>query len=99
MKRSIRLVFTASLLCIAVVALHAATFGQSRQFGSGGEVQRILDAFQAARPAEMELGVFKLDWAESLADAKARAAQEGRPILFVSTVQTKDAGNLRQGHC
>ena len=63
------------------------------------DTQRILDAFSAARPAERDLGVFKLDWADSLKDAKARAAKERRPIFFVSTTQLKEAGNLRDGHC
>lgn len=96
MKGPICLVFITSLLCTTVVR---TTFGQSRQIASDGDVQRILRAYQTALPAESDLGVFKLDWAASLADAKARAAKEGRPILFVSTVQTKDAGNLRNGHC
>ena len=63
------------------------------------DAQRILDAFNAARPSERDLGVFKLDWADSLKDAKARAAKERRPIFFVSTTQLKEAGNLRDGHC
>ena len=31
--------------------------------------------------------------------ATARAAKEKRPIFFVSTMQLKDAGDLRGGHC
>ncbi|MBM3875680.1 MAG: hypothetical protein FJ386_03050 [Verrucomicrobia bacterium] len=64
-----------------------------------GDAQRILDAFNAARPAERELGVFKLDWADSLKDAKTRATRERRPVFFVTTTQLKEAGNLRDGHC
>ena len=100
MNRSVRLIFTSSLLCIAFMAsITRMTFAQSRQSSLDNDVQRILLAYQAALPAEGDLGVFKLDWAASLADAKARAEKEKRPIFFVSTTQTKDAGNLRNGHC
>lgn len=60
---------------------------------------RILAAYQAARPPDRDLGVFRLDWAASLKEAKARAAREKRPIFFVSTTQLKDAGDLKGGHC
>ena len=63
------------------------------------EIRRVLDAYEAARPGESDLGVFKLDWADSLKDARQRAAREKRPIFFVSITQLKDAGDLRGGHC
>jgi hypothetical protein len=63
------------------------------------EASRILDAYEAARPADEELGLFRLDWAGSLKEAKARAVKEGRPIFFVSTTQLERAGDLRGGHC
>lgn len=63
------------------------------------DTQRILDAFKAARPADADLAVFKLDWSASLDDAKARAAKEKRPVLLIVTTQTKDAGTLESGHC
>ncbi|HKQ40623.1 MAG TPA: hypothetical protein VJ063_21310 [Verrucomicrobiae bacterium] len=59
----------------------------------------ILKAYEAARPADRELGVFQLDWADSFKHAKTRAAKENRPIFLVCTTQLKDAGNLRDGHC
>jgi hypothetical protein len=74
--------------------------GAAAQVSSGSsEGRRVLEAHRAARPSDEALGVFKLDWAGSLAAAKARAAKEGRPILFVSTTQLKDAGDLKGGHC
>ena len=63
------------------------------------ESEDILKAYAAGRPADHELGVFQLDWADSFKDAKARAAREKRPIFLVCTTQLKDAGNLRDGHC
>ena len=67
--------------------------------GEDADVRRIVDAYAAARPPDADLGVFMLDWAASLKDAKARAAREKRPVFFVSTTQLKDAGDLRGGHC
>jgi hypothetical protein len=66
---------------------------------SAAEPADILKAYEAARPADRDLGVFQLDWADSFKDAKARALKEKRPIFLVSTTQLKDAGNLRDGHC
>ena len=63
------------------------------------EVARILEAYEAVRPGDDELGLFKLDWAGSLKEAKERAAKENRPIFFVSTTQLERAGDLRGGHC
>lgn len=59
----------------------------------------ILAAYEAARPSDREMGVFRLDWADSFKHAKARAAKEKRPIFLVCTTQLKEAGNLREGHC
>lgn len=63
------------------------------------EAERVLNAYQEARPPDRDLGVFRLDWAASLKEARARAAKENRPIFFVSTMQLKDAGDLKGGHC
>jgi hypothetical protein len=94
MQRSVLLLFT----LLAPVA--AGGPGAATQPGlPDPEVRRILDAYQAARPSDRDLGVFMLDWAPSLKDARARATREGRPVFFVSTTQLKDAGNLRTGHC
>ncbi len=67
--------------------------------GADPQVRRVLDAYQAARPPESDLGVFKLDWASSLKEAKARAGKENRPIFIVATTQLELAGDLRGGHC
>lgn len=66
---------------------------------SAGTGEEILAAYEAARPAGRDLGVFQLDWADSFKDARARAAKEKRPIFLVCTTQLKEAGNLREGHC
>ena len=61
--------------------------------------QRILDAFERARPKDDTLSIYRLDWAEDVKSALARAAKEGRPVLVVATEQTEDAGSLKSGHC
>ena len=82
-----------------VPCLLAVFFAAVLLSAQAAQEQDILKAYQAARPADHELGVFQLDWADSFKDAKARAAKEKRPIFFVCTTQLKDAGNLRDGHC
>ena len=81
------------LPCLLLAFFIAALASQATQ------PEEILKAYAAARPADHELGVFQLDWADSFKDAKARAAKEKRPIFLVCTTQLKDAGNLRDGHC
>ena len=75
------------------------TFFAAVLASSAGPGEDILAAYEAARPADRDLGVFQLDWADSFKQAKTRAAKEKRPIFLVSTTQLKDAGNLRDGHC
>jgi hypothetical protein len=86
------------LAATAAAAVPGAAF-QSQTTATAADVKRVMDAYQAARPADRELGVFSLDWADSLKDAKARAAREKRPIFFVATTQLKEAGDLKGGHC
>ena len=62
-----------------------------------GDVQRILDKYQAAVPGAKELGLFGLDWAPTLQAAKEKAAKEKRPILLM--VVRNKYGNLYTGHC
>ncbi len=61
------------------------------------EVGRILQKYEAARPKDSEMSIFRLDWARSWKEAKERAAGEKRPILLL-TVQNEHGG-LYGGHC
>ena len=61
------------------------------------DADRILKAYEAARPPDKDLQVFKLDWSPSLTDAKA--AKDPRPIFLIGAEQTEDAGSLMTGHC
>ena len=53
--------------------------------------------YEAARPSESELAMYKLDWAATLEEAQTRAAKERRPVFLV-VIHAK-YGNLFTGHC
>ena len=59
--------------------------------------RRILDRYEAIRPAEKNLGMYRLDWADSLAVALKRAAKEKRPVCLI-VIHAK-YGNITSGHC
>ncbi len=61
------------------------------------DAKRILDRFQALRPAVAELGWYQLDWAPSLKEARAKAAADKRPICLLVCLNVY--GNLYTGHC
>jgi hypothetical protein len=61
------------------------------------DVQKVLDRYRAARPEARDLAIFRLDWAPTLKDARAKAARERRPIFLI--VVTNSFGNMHSGHC
>lgn len=90
---------TASLLAgVSVLAIPAvaAESPEANQRATIADVQRIVDQYRAARPDAKDLAWFSLDWAVSLKEAKERAVQEQRPILFL---HTNGRGNLYCGFC
>ena len=60
-------------------------------------VKRILARYQAIRPAAKDLGMYRLDWADSLDVALKRAAKENRPICLI-IIHAK-YGDIASGHC
>ena len=60
-------------------------------------VKRILARYQAIRPAAKDLGMYRLDWAESLDVALKRAVTEKRPICLI-IIHAK-YGDIASGHC
>ena len=62
-----------------------------------GAVKRILARYQAIRPAARDLGMYRLDWADSLDVALKRAAKEKRPICLI-IIHAK-YGDIASGHC
>ena len=61
------------------------------------QVKRVLVKYEAMRPSDRELAMYRLDWAESLEEAKQRAVKEGRPIFLV-IIHAK-YGDISTGHC
>ena len=60
-------------------------------------VKRILARYQAIRPAARDLGMYRLDWADSLDIALKRAAKENRPVCLI-IIHAK-YGDIASGHC
>lgn len=63
------------------------------------QVKMIRERFAAARPTAQQLAFYSLDWAPSLAEAKARARREGRPILFIWLTNISAPTDFFSGHC
>jgi hypothetical protein len=61
------------------------------------DVQEVLEQYHSALPHARELTVYQLDWVPTFQQAKARAAQEQRPIFLI--VVTNSYGNIYTGHC
>ena len=62
-----------------------------------GGVKRIIARYQAIRPAAKDLGMYRLDWADSLDVALKRAAKENRPVCLI-IIHAK-YGDIASGHC
>ena len=60
-------------------------------------VKRILARYQAIRPAAKDLGMYRLDWADSLDIALKRATKENRPVCLI-IIHAK-YGDIASGHC
>ena len=61
------------------------------------DAKRILDRYQALRPQEKKLAMYRLDWAESLDVALKRTAKEKKPICLI-IIHAK-YGDIASGHC
>ena len=60
-------------------------------------VKHILARYQAIRPAVKDLGMYRLDWADSLDEALKRAAKNNRPVCII-IIHAK-YGDIASGHC
>ena len=65
--------------------------------GEDVDVKRILARYQAIRPTAKDLGMYRLDWADSLDGALKRAAKENRPVCLI-VIHAK-YGDIASGHC
>jgi hypothetical protein len=77
--------------------LVSALLAASYSLGQAADVQEVLRQFNAVRPAESELALYRLDWAPTLKEAMTRAANEHRPIFLI--IVTNSFGNIYTGHC
>ena len=83
---------TRSLLCLVFLSMFASlASAQNRQAKS------VLERYADFRPDADALAMYRLDWAESLDEARKRAAREKRPVLLV-VIHAK-YGDLASGHC
>ena len=60
-------------------------------------VKRILARYQVIRPVAKDLGMYRLDWADSLDIALKRADKENRPVCLI-IIHAK-YGDIASGHC
>ncbi len=67
--------------------------------GQDPEVVRIRKDFDAVRPGDGELAIFRLDWEPDFKTARARAAKERRPLLFLWNSNNSGPDNPFTGHC
>ena len=65
--------------------------------GEDVDVKRILASYQAIRPTAKDLGMYRLDWTDSLDEALKRAAKENRPVCLI-IIHAK-YGDIASGHC
>ena len=71
--------------------------GGTQALAEDAAAREARQKFEAVRPAEADLAMYRLDWANSLEEAQRRAAKEGRPVFLV-VIHAK-YGNLYTGHC
>lgn len=83
---------TVPLLAAVSLAVVAGRAGAS-------EADQILQQVEQAKPANEKLVFFHLDWVETLAEAKARALSESRPILLIWNRNISAPANFITGHC
>lgn len=82
-----RLVFACFALTLAALPARAQS----------DAARRALEVFHATRPADADLGMYRLDWEPALPDALARAKAEHKPLCLV-IIHAK-YGDLFSGHC
>ena len=81
---------TAFIACLCFVVASIVT-------AADRDAKRILDRYQAIRPAAKDLGMYRLDWADSLDVALKRATKENRPVCLI-IIHAK-YGDIASGHC
>jgi hypothetical protein len=60
-------------------------------------VRQVLAKYDALRPGDDDLAIYRLDWEESLPTAQRRAGEENRPVCLV--IIHARYGDITSGHC
>ena len=66
--------------------------------GQDATARRIMEQSNAARPTAAKLRFYDLDWASSLTQARQRAAEEKRPIVFIWVTNITAGCDFFTGH-
>lgn len=61
------------------------------------QVERIRERFAAARPANKDLGIYRLDWVVPVEAAREKATKEKRPLVVVAV--RNEHGDTFTGYC
>ena len=61
------------------------------------DVGQLLARYNAIRPDDDQLAMYRLDWAKSLTAAQDRALLENRPVCLI--VIHARYGDITSGHC
>ena len=66
--------------------------------GQDATARSIMEKAQAAKPRPEKLRFYDLDWASNLAQAKQRAQEEKRPIVFLWVTNITAGCDFFTGH-
>lgn len=80
-------------LTLALVFLAASTV-----MGQDASAKTIMEQAHAAKPRPENLRFYDLDWASNLAQARQRAQQENRPIVFLWVTNITAGCDFFTGH-
>lgn len=80
------------LLCLSLLASALPAVSQEAR------IRQIQQRFAAAKPDERALAFYSLDWAMNLAEARARAQKEDRPIFMILNTNISAGTNFFSGH-
>ena len=64
-----------------------------------GETARILRKYEALRPSDKDLAVYRLNWTHPFDEAVSRGEREGRPIFVMYVTNITAGTNFFTGHC
>lgn len=88
-----------NLLLAVLLMMNTSPAGAAERADPGDPGDAVVARWRSFRPDASWLSVYRLDWCDDLATARARAASENRPVLVVTVTNISGGGNIRSGHC